>query len=78
MFLGEAFTRPKMMKALGKAGFSQSYTYFTWRNTKYELTEYLTELTSTEMRDLLPAQFFHQHSRHPDRGAADRRAGRRS
>ena len=48
IFLGEAFTRPKMMKALAKAGFSQSYTYFTWRNTKYELTEYLTELTTTE------------------------------
>ena len=41
IFLAEAFTRPKMMKALAKAGFSQSYTYFTWRNTKAELTEYL-------------------------------------
>src|SRR6266446_5285927 len=45
LFLAEAFTRPKVMKALAKAGFSQSYTYFTWRNTKAELTEYLTELT---------------------------------
>ena len=51
VFLAEAFTRPKMMKVLAKAGFPQSYTYFTWRNTKAELTEYLTELTQTEMRD---------------------------
>ncbi|HEY2104395.1 MAG TPA: alpha-1,4-glucan--maltose-1-phosphate maltosyltransferase, partial [Candidatus Binataceae bacterium] len=58
IFLGEAFTRPKMMKALGKAGFSQSYTYFTWRNTKYELTEYMTELTTTEMRDYFRPNFF--------------------
>src|SRR5881398_1072522 len=51
MFLSEAFTRPKMMKALAKAGFNQSYTYFTWRNTKHELTEYFTELTQTEMSE---------------------------
>ena len=51
VFLSEAFTRPKMMKELAKACFSQSYTYFTWRNTKQELTEYLTELTQTEMRE---------------------------
>ncbi|MBA2433406.1 MAG: alpha-1,4-glucan--maltose-1-phosphate maltosyltransferase [Chthoniobacterales bacterium] len=51
VFLSEAFTKPKMMKALAKAGFSQSYTYFTWRNTKQEFTEYFTELTQTEMRD---------------------------
>jgi starch synthase (maltosyl-transferring) len=51
VFLSEAFTRPKMMKELAKAGFSQSYTYFTWRNTKQELTEYLTELTQTDMRE---------------------------
>jgi len=49
IFLSEAFTKPKMMKALAKAGFTQSYTYFTWRNSKRELTEYLTELTQTEM-----------------------------
>jgi starch synthase (maltosyl-transferring) len=58
IFLGEAFTRPKMMKALAKAGFTQSYTYFTWRNTKYELTDYLTELTTTEMRDYFRPNFF--------------------
>src|SRR6202011_1956978 len=50
IFLSEAFTRPKIMRALAKAGFSQSYTYFTWRNTKQELTEYFTELTQTEMK----------------------------
>ena len=49
IFLSEAFTRPKMMKALAKAGFNQSYTYFTWRNSKQELIEYFTELTQTEM-----------------------------
>src|SRR5580692_354674 len=58
VFLAEAFTRPKMMKALAKAGFTQSYSYFTWRNTKYELTEYMTELTTTEMRDYFRPNFF--------------------
>ena len=51
IFLSEAFTRPKMMKALAKAGFSQSYTYFTWRHSKQELIEYFTELTQTEMSE---------------------------
>ncbi len=51
IFLSEAFTKPKMMKALAKAGFTQSYTYFTWRVSKQELTEYFTELTQTEMRE---------------------------
>jgi starch synthase (maltosyl-transferring) len=51
IFLAEAFTRPKLMKALAKAGFTQSYTYFTWRNTAWELTEYLTELTQSEMKE---------------------------
>jgi len=50
IFLAEAFTEPPMMKLLTKIGFTQSYTYFTWRNTKQELTEYLTELTQSEMR----------------------------
>jgi starch synthase (maltosyl-transferring) len=58
IFLAEAFTRPKMMKALAKAGFTQSYTYFTWRNTKAELTEYLTELTQTEMAEYFRPNFF--------------------
>jgi starch synthase (maltosyl-transferring) len=46
VFLAEAFTRPKMMKVLAKAGFTQSYTYFTWRNDKAELRDYLTEITT--------------------------------
>ena len=50
LFLAEAFTKPRMMQGLGKVGFSQSYTYFTWRETKHELTEYATELTQSEMR----------------------------
>jgi len=51
IFLSEAFTKPKMMKALAKAGFNQSYTYFTWRNSKRELIEYFMELTQTEMSE---------------------------
>ncbi len=58
VFLAEAFTRPKMMKALAKGGFTQSYTYFTWRTSKWELTEYLTELTQTDMKDYFRANFF--------------------
>ena len=46
LFLAEAFTRPEMMQALGKIGFHQSYTYFTWRNRKDEITDYLTELST--------------------------------
>lgn len=51
LFLAEAFTRPHVMQRLAKLGFSQSYTYFTWRNSKQELTEYFTELTQTEARE---------------------------
>ena len=51
IFLSEAFTRPKMMKSLARAGFNQSYTYFTWRNSKQELIDYFTELTQTEMSE---------------------------
>ncbi len=58
LFLAEAFTRPKVMKRLAKLGFTQSYTYFTWRNTKAELTEYLTELTVTEAREYYRPNFF--------------------
>jgi len=49
VFLAEAFTRPKVMYRLAKAGFTQSYTYFAWRTTKLELTQYFTELTQTEV-----------------------------
>ncbi|HEV8261773.1 MAG TPA: maltotransferase domain-containing protein [Burkholderiales bacterium] len=58
IFLAEAFTRPKMMKRLAKVGFNQSYTYFTWRTTKRELTEYLTELTQEEPREYYRPNFF--------------------
>ena len=58
IFLAEAFTRPKMMRMLAKAGFTQSYTYFTWRNSPEELTEYLTELTQSEMQDYFRPNFF--------------------
>jgi starch synthase (maltosyl-transferring) len=51
IFLAEAFTRPKVMYRLGKLGFSQSYTYFAWRNTKWELTQYLTEVTQTPVSE---------------------------
>ncbi len=51
IFLSEAFTRPKIMYWLAKAGFSQSYTYFAWRNTKYELTEYFNEITKPPVSD---------------------------
>jgi starch synthase (maltosyl-transferring) len=58
IFLSEAFTRPKVMKALAKAGFAQSYTYFTWRNFKREIIEYAEELTQTEMKDFFRGNFF--------------------
>jgi starch synthase (maltosyl-transferring) len=58
IFLAEAFTRPKVMRRLAKAGFSQSYTYFTWRNTKHELTEYLTELTATDLAEFMRPNFW--------------------
>jgi starch synthase (maltosyl-transferring) len=58
IFLAEAFTRPKMMRALAKAGFTQSYTYFTWRNAKDELIEYLTELTQGEGKEYFRPNFF--------------------
>jgi starch synthase (maltosyl-transferring) len=51
LFLAEAFTRPKIMYRLAKIGFSQSYTYFPWRNGKHEITTYLTELTQTPVRE---------------------------
>ncbi|MDB6174343.1 MAG: alpha,4-glucan--maltose-phosphate maltosyltransferase [Chthoniobacteraceae bacterium] len=75
IFLSEAFTRPKMMKSLAKAGYTHSYTYFTWRNSKHELIEYFTELTQTAMKDYFRANlwpntpdilpFFLQHGGRP-------------
>lgn len=58
IFLSEAFTRPKVMKRLAKVGFNQSYSYFTWRNAKWELEQYLTELTQEECRHYMRPNFF--------------------
>ncbi|WP_083551109.1 alpha-1,4-glucan--maltose-1-phosphate maltosyltransferase [Acuticoccus yangtzensis] len=58
IFLAEAFTRPKVMHRLAKIGFTQSYSYFTWRNTKAELQEYMTELTTTVKKDTMRVNFF--------------------
>ena len=58
LFLAEAFTRPKVMQRLAKIGFSQSYTYFTWRNTKHEIVEYITELTRGPMREYFRPNFW--------------------
>ncbi len=76
VFLSEAFTRPKMMEKLAKVGFSQSYTYFTWRRTKEELTEYFTELCQGPSADYLRPNLF---TNTPDINpplAADRRPAR--
>jgi starch synthase (maltosyl-transferring) len=58
IFLAEAFTRPRIMERLAKAGFNQSYTYFTWRNTAKEIEEYMTELTKTDMRYFFRPNFW--------------------
>ena len=58
IFLAEAFTRPRVMERLAKLGFSQSYTYFTWRNTKEELTEYMRELTQTQLKEYFRPNFW--------------------
>jgi len=58
IFLAEAFTRPKVMAYLAKLGFTQSYTYFTWRNTKAELTGYFTELTRTDLAEFFRPNLF--------------------
>ncbi|HEY3614002.1 MAG TPA: alpha-1,4-glucan--maltose-1-phosphate maltosyltransferase [Gaiellales bacterium] len=58
VFLAEAFTRPALMAMLAKAGFSQSYTYFTWRTTKAELTEYMLQLTQSELPQYFRPNFF--------------------
>ncbi len=58
IFLSEAFTRPKMMQLLAKVGFTQSYTYFTWRETAAELRDYMAELTGSEMREYFRGNLF--------------------
>ena len=76
VFLAEAFTRPKRMQALAQLGFTQSYTYFTWRNTAAELAEYLTELSDPAMADFFRGNFFantpdilHEYLQHGGRPA---------
>jgi len=58
LFLAEAFTRPRIMEHLAKIGFTQSYTYFTWRTTKHDLEEYVTELTKTNLKNYFRANFW--------------------
>ncbi|MGO4911826.1 alpha-1,4-glucan--maltose-1-phosphate maltosyltransferase [Leeuwenhoekiella sp. W20_SRS_FM14] len=58
LFLAEAFSRPKVMQQLGKEGYSQSYTYFTWRTSKHELTQYMTELTQTKQKEYYRPNFW--------------------
>ncbi len=58
IFLAEAFTRPKIMEQLGKQGFTQSYTYFTWRDNKHELIGYVEELTKTEQSEYMRPNFW--------------------
>jgi len=76
IFLSEAFTRPKVMRYLAKSGFSQSYTYFTWRNAKDELMEYFTELARTDVREYMRPNLFantpdilHEYLQHGGRPA---------
>jgi starch synthase (maltosyl-transferring) len=81
VFFAEAFTRPDVMKFLAKAGFTQSYTYFTWRNTKRELRSYVEELLHTDMRYYFRGNFFantpdilHEYLQHGGRAAFQVRA----
>jgi starch synthase (maltosyl-transferring) len=76
IFLSESFTRPNRMKSLGKLGFTQSYTYFTWKNSSWELRDYLTELTKTDMVEYYRPNFFantpdilHEYLQHGGRPA---------
>ncbi len=58
LFLAEAFSRPRIMEGLAKAGFTQSYSYFTWRHSKADFIQYLTELTKTDRKDYMRANFW--------------------
>ncbi len=76
IFLAEAFTRPKVMYRLAELGFTQSYTYFTWRNQNHEITEYLNELTKTGVKDFFRPNFWpntpdilHEYLQHGGRPA---------
>ena len=78
VFLAEAFTRRAVMRHLAKVGFSQSYTYFTWKNSRYELTEYVSELAYSGEQEYFRPELLRQHAGHPSRLPAARRAARRS
>jgi starch synthase (maltosyl-transferring) len=76
IFLSESFTRPNRMKSLAKLGFTQSYTYFTWKNSAWELRDYMTELTKTDMVEYYRPNFFantpdilHEYLQHGGRPA---------
>ena len=71
LFLAEAFTRPRVMERLAKLGFSQSYTYFTWRDTKEELTRVHAGTHHHPGTGILPSQLLAQHPRHSARTPAD-------
>lgn len=58
LFLAEAFTKPKVMEQLAKQGYTQSYTYFTWRNSKHELIEYMNDLTKTDRKEYMRPNFW--------------------
>jgi starch synthase (maltosyl-transferring) len=80
IFLSEAFTRPRLMRRLAKLGFTQSYTYFTWRNTKSDITDYFTELTRSESSEYLRPNLFvntpdilHAYLQHGGRSAFEAR-----
>jgi starch synthase (maltosyl-transferring) len=80
VFLSEAFTRPALMRRLAKEGFSQSYSYFTWRNTKEEITQYFTELSGTDVGEYLRVNLFantpdilHEYLQHGGRAAFETR-----
>ena len=71
VFLSEAFTRPRVMERLAKIGFNQSYTYFAWRHSNWDLRTYFTDLSTAHGR-LLPPRSLAQHPRHLDHAGADR------
>ena len=80
IFLAEAFTRRAMMRTLAKVGFNQSYTYFTWKNSRWELTEYVTELAYSGMQEYYRPNFFvntpdilHEYLQHGGRPAFEAR-----
>jgi starch synthase (maltosyl-transferring) len=80
VFLAEAFTRRAVMRHLAKIGFSQSYTYFTWKNSRYELTEYMVELAYSGEQDYFRPNFFantpdilHEYLQRGGRGAFEAR-----